>query len=61
MRQNLFAKLLVKFCDGGYGAMSTFSPLRAVIDTNVIFEGLTKQGGSAGVIIEAWLGDLFQA
>lgn len=41
--------------------MSAFSPLRAVIDTNVIFEGLTKQGGSAGVIIEAWLGDLFQA
>jgi putative PIN family toxin of toxin-antitoxin system len=41
--------------------MSAFSPLRVVIDTNVIFEGLTKQGGSAGVIIEAWLDDLFQA
>jgi putative PIN family toxin of toxin-antitoxin system len=41
--------------------MSVFSPLRAVIDTNVVFEGLTKQGGVAGVIIEAWLDDLFQA
>jgi putative PIN family toxin of toxin-antitoxin system len=41
--------------------MSAFSPLRAVIDTNVVFEGLTKQGGVAGVIIEAWLDDLFQA
>ena len=37
--------------------MSVFSPLRAVIDTNVVFEGLTKQGGVAGVIIEAWLDD----
>jgi predicted nucleic acid-binding protein len=27
---------------------------RLVIDTNVIFEGLTKQGGSAGFLIDAW-------
>jgi predicted nucleic acid-binding protein len=25
-----------------------------VIDTNVLFEGLTKQGGAAGLIIDAW-------
>lgn len=35
--------------------------LRAVIDTNVVFEGLTKRGTTAGVIIEAWLADMFQA
>ncbi|PZO46030.1 MAG: putative toxin-antitoxin system toxin component, PIN family, partial [Phormidesmis priestleyi] len=29
--------------------------LRVVIDTNVVFEGLTKQGGAAGLIIDAWL------
>ena len=27
---------------------------RVVIDTNVLFEGLTKQGGAAGLIIDAW-------
>ncbi len=37
------------------------SPLRVVIDTNVVFEGLTKRGGIAGVIIDAWLDDMFQA
>ncbi|MGK7946285.1 MAG: putative toxin-antitoxin system toxin component, PIN family [Microcystaceae cyanobacterium] len=26
-----------------------------VIDTNVLFEGLTKQGGIEGLIIDAWL------
>ena len=35
--------------------------LRAVIDTNVVFEGLTKQGSVGSVIIEAWLADIFQA
>jgi predicted nucleic acid-binding protein len=35
--------------------------LRAVIDTNVVFEGLTKRGTTAGVIIEAWLADMFQS
>ena len=29
-----------------------------MIDTNVVFEGLTKQGGAAGLIIDAWLADL---
>jgi predicted nucleic acid-binding protein len=35
--------------------------LRAVIDTNVVFEGLTKKGTTAGVIVEAWLTGTFQA
>jgi predicted nucleic acid-binding protein len=35
--------------------------LRAVIDTDVVFEGLTKQGGASGLIIDAWLAGLFQA
>jgi predicted nucleic acid-binding protein len=34
------------------------SPPRVVIDTNVLFEGLTKQGGAAGYIVEAWLSGL---
>jgi putative PIN family toxin of toxin-antitoxin system len=38
--------------------MSSAPLLRVVIDTNVVFEGLTKQGGSAGLIIDAWLADL---
>ena len=29
--------------------------MRVVIDTNVLFEGLTQQGGSADLIIQAWL------
>ncbi len=29
-------------------------PLQVVLDTNVIFEGLTKQGGACGLIIDAW-------
>ncbi len=28
--------------------------MRAVIDTNVLFEGLTKQGGACGLIVDAW-------
>ncbi|RME49356.1 MAG: PIN domain-containing protein [Caldilineae bacterium] len=39
----------------------TVATLRAVIDTNVVFEGLTKQGSVGGVIIEAWLAGMFQA
>lgn len=31
---------------------------RVVIDTNVVFEGLTKQGGAAGLVIDAWLAGL---
>ncbi|WP_315790752.1 putative toxin-antitoxin system toxin component, PIN family [Fischerella sp. JS2] len=38
--------------------MSSVSLSRVVIDTNVVFEGLTKQGGAAGLIIDAWLADL---
>jgi predicted nucleic acid-binding protein len=32
--------------------------LRIVVDTNVLFEGLTKQGGASGLIIDAWLAGL---
>jgi predicted nucleic acid-binding protein len=32
--------------------------LRVVVDTNVVFEGLTQQGGAAGLIIDAWLAGL---
>jgi predicted nucleic acid-binding protein len=34
--------------------------MKAVIDTNVVFEGLTTQGGACGLIVEAWLASLFQ-
>jgi putative PIN family toxin of toxin-antitoxin system len=33
---------------------------RVVIDTNLVFEGLTKQGGAAGYIVDAWLAGLIQ-
>lgn len=35
--------------------------MRAVIDTNVVFEGLTKQGGACGLIIDAWRAGLIGA
>ena len=35
--------------------------MRAVIDTNVVFEGLTKQGGAPGLVVDAWLARLFTA
>jgi predicted nucleic acid-binding protein len=35
--------------------------LQAVIDTNVLFEGLTTQGSAPGLIMEAWLRGLFMA
>jgi predicted nucleic acid-binding protein len=38
--------------------MPDFSLLRIVADTNVVFEGLTKQGGASGLIIDAWLAGL---
>ena len=28
--------------------------IRVVLDTNVVFEGLTKQGGAAGLLIDLW-------
>ena len=39
--------------------MPAQSPIRVIIDTNVVFEGLTKQGGASGLIIDAWLAALF--
>jgi predicted nucleic acid-binding protein len=36
------------------------APPRLVIDTNVLFEGLTKQGGAAGLIIDAWRAGLLR-
>ena len=33
---------------------------RAVIDTNVVFEGLTYQGGASGLVMDAWLAGLFK-
>ena len=41
--------------------MFTIPQRRAVIDTNIIFEGLTKQGGVFSLIIDAWLAGLFRA
>ncbi|MBD2428484.1 PIN domain-containing protein [Phormidium sp. FACHB-1136] len=38
--------------------MSDSALLRIVVDTNVVFEGLTKQGGASGLIIDAWLAGL---
>ena len=35
--------------------MPSVEQIQAVIDTNVLFEGLTRQGGAAGYVIEAWL------
>lgn len=32
---------------------------RVVIDTNVVFTGLTQRGGAAGLIVSAWQGGLF--
>jgi len=34
--------------------------LRIVVDTNVVFEGLTKQGGASGLIVDAWLAGLME-
>lgn len=35
--------------------------IRAVIDTNVVFEGLTYRAGPAGTIVDAWVAELFQS
>jgi predicted nucleic acid-binding protein len=40
--------------------MFIVSSFPIVIDTNVLFEGLTKQGGAAGLIIDAWLTGLLE-
>jgi putative PIN family toxin of toxin-antitoxin system len=34
--------------------------IKVVIDTNVLMEGLTKQGGAASLIIDAWLAGLLE-
>ena len=34
--------------------------LRVVIDTNVVFEGLTRKGGACGLVIDAWRAGLFE-
>jgi len=34
--------------------------VRVVIDTNVVFEGLTQKGGASGLVIDAWLTGLFK-
>ena len=33
--------------------------IRVVLDTNILFEGLTKRGGTCGLIIDAWQAKLF--
>ena len=33
---------------------------RFIIDTNVIFEGLTKKGGAPDLAVQAWLAGLFR-
>lgn len=35
------------------------SLFRVVLDTNVVFEGLTKKNSASGLIIDAWLAGLF--
>ena len=41
-------------------AMNAVPLARVVIDTNVVFEGLTKRGGACGLLIDAWLANLLQ-
>lgn len=33
---------------------------RCVIDTNVLFEGLTQKNGATGLLIDAWLGNVLE-
>ena len=40
--------------------MFTAPLFRVVVDTNVVFEGLTKQGSAAGFAIDAWSVGLIQ-
>ncbi len=35
--------------------MTDIFDLPLIIDTNVVFEGLTKKGGASGLIVQAWL------
>jgi hypothetical protein len=34
--------------------------MRVVLDTNVVFEGLTTQGGASGLIIDLWRVNLLE-
>lgn len=34
--------------------------LRVVLDTNIVFEGLTKRDGTCGLIIDAWFAGIIQ-
>jgi predicted nucleic acid-binding protein len=36
-------------------------PIRVVLDTNVVFEGLTNRGGSCGLIIDLRRAGVLQA
>jgi putative PIN family toxin of toxin-antitoxin system len=38
--------------------MGTIRSIKVVVDTNVLMEGLTKQGGASSLIIDAWLAGL---
>ena len=38
--------------------MLSSTSLRIVVNTNVVFEGLTKQGGASGLMVDAWLAGL---
>ncbi len=40
--------------------MENGNRLRVVLDTNVVFEGLTKRQGACGIIIDAWLAGLIR-
>jgi len=40
--------------------MATTPRLSAVIDTNVLFEGVTQKGGAGGLVVEAWLAGVFR-
>jgi predicted nucleic acid-binding protein len=42
--------------------LPTLNPVlfHVVVDTNVVFEGLTKQGSAAGFVIDVWLANLIQ-
>lgn len=40
--------------------MADKTSLHVVIDTNVVLEGLTKQGSASGLIIESWLAGSLQ-
>jgi predicted nucleic acid-binding protein len=35
--------------------MSSVPLLKVVLDTDIVFEGLTRRGGAAGMLVDAWL------